>query len=196
MYCVPTLESTRTPLQWYKSALKLLSLNIYYISSLHLILNLSAMRRGELHPLFCHTVTTFVSNNQIFDLKANSLLPRTQWLVISANRPRLQPIPFVIWSHFLPFCFFLSLCFFAYWLEQSSEPKRGAAPEVKLELKAKPKIGSRTWKHYQRHKGPKGWVHLSKVTYWVTHKFTDQASKSPLQVALGPHQTIQQHFEL
>ena len=43
-------------------------------------------------------------------------------------------------------------------------------------------------KHCQRHSRPKGWVHLSKVTYWVTHKFTDQASKSPLQVALGPHQ--------
>ena len=79
----------------------MLSLNKYHISSL----NLSTMRRGELHPLFCHTVTTFVSNNQIFDLKANSLLPRTQWSVISANRPRLQPIPFVIWSHFLPLCF-------------------------------------------------------------------------------------------
>ena len=133
----------------------MLSLNIYYISSLHLILNLPTMRKGELHPLFC-----LKQSNLWFESK----FPIAQNTVIGhfSKQAKIATNSFCHLIPFSAFLFFLSLCFFTYWLEQSSEPKRGAAPEVKLELKAKPKIGSRTWKHYQRHKGPKGWVFLVK----------------------------------
>ena len=30
------------------------------------------------------------------------------------------------------------------------------------------------WKHCQRHNGPEGWVHLSKVTYWVISQVQPQ----------------------
>ena len=30
------------------------------------------------------------------------------------------------------------------------------------------------WKHCQRHNGPEGWVHLSKVTYWVISQVQTQ----------------------
>ena len=34
-----------------------------------------------------------------------------------------------------------------------------------------PHSHNRLMKHCQRHNGPEGWVHFSKVTYWVTRKF-------------------------
>ena len=34
------------------------------------------------------------------------------------------------------------------------------------------------FKHWQRHNGPEGWVHLSKVTYWVISQVQTSSSKS------------------
>ena len=53
--------------------------------------------------------------------------------------------------------------FFAFWLKQSSEPKRGAAPEVKLELKAKTQDWQQDLEALPKAQGTQGLSVLSKV---------------------------------